>query len=477
MNKYNSRRLFLSMVLFVAVPLTLPIGCSSNSAYWEFANAEKMAEQGETEAALEKMRLAVERSQFDPELTSRLALKLAKAGDREALELIERVLDQPIIKGVEIFRSKMLDLKIQCLQYLGNFEDALEIVKGILNEKAVKNGQIRSDHGLNTLAYCRALANKELDQALTEINNAILTRQAATNWKTGERLDLRSKTVLANAVLARHFFLFDKKRTYAGGAADNVSAQPVSLRQAIYLLSRAIEDYERHYLELREGWKKTRNQLNPNPLGLAMESSKIELERQICSTRAGLAVLLTVRALLYQDLQEQEKSYIDRARVAKYKKDADSILAKLPDEVECLELMFYFSAHYLDTRGYVLTKLFETTAADSASDGTRRNARRQFQIASLRPEMIPSFHNAVFDFDTSIMSTQLMQLAIKNGMFNNMNYSVSEVRNIAQTLTHMEAVLRYHRLLAYQKQGVDKEAEEDIKAIIELGFEPGPQLF
>ena len=69
--------------------------------------------------------------------------------------------------------------------------------------------------------------------------------------------------------------------------------------------------------------------------------------------RAGLVSLLTVRALVFQDLGRQQAANADRFRVRELGYDADRLAENLPGKFACLDLLNNATT-YLDTRGYVL---------------------------------------------------------------------------------------------------------------------------
>jgi hypothetical protein len=416
------------LAVFIGMPFLF--GCQSESARWEFAQAQRLLEQGKDAEALEKMRDAVTQSGEDWQLTLPFAVELAKHGDRSSIGLCDRVLSQPVVAQTEALLQHAIETKVECQSYLGDFADALETHKRLYHQRVE-----RTPLENNSLAYQRALAGSELELAYINIEQAI--QAIASDWTCGERLKLEDKAIVASALLARYFF----EEAGKPSSIESREAAHDRLRSTMTLLDRSISRIEDQYGTIIECENGDKDQVN--------------LER--CSARCNLVVLLIVRAMVHLDLQDNEASNRDRFRANSMARNLDKVIQNLPDERSCLSLLSTAAAAFLDTRGFIKTQL----------------CRQEFGMKK------PLFSDAeaVEDFDVAILASQIDRRAFQGRFGNSVNISVEQARSLEKHLTRQEAVLRYHRMTAHLRADNQQAAEADRQAIEKLGFKVNQQLF
>ena len=180
--------------------------------------------------------------------------------------------------------------------------------------------------------------------------------------------------------------------------------------------------------------------------------------------RASLVSLLTVRALIYQDLDRQESANADRIRVRELGYDADQLAERLPDKFTCLEALISATT-YLDTRGFVFgllpwndVPIDEEYAADSLS---RKS----------------SYRESITDLNMAVASANTARLAIEGSLYNSPRLPVSGVQNIYREIKRNEAVLLFHRAQVHERAGLLGRAKRDRQMIESLGFDPAANLF
>jgi tetratricopeptide (TPR) repeat protein len=418
--------------IFTALLLIGFTGCTGETARWEFSQAQRLAERGEVEAAIEQMRHAVQKSGESWELALPFAFELSKRGDRESIAICDRVLAREEIQRDENLLYHARNTKVECLLNLGDFSDALVTLKTLFRDRVS-----RTELDENRLAYIRALANAELELAYVNVNQAI--QAIASDWCCGERLDILSKTVVASALLAR--FFLDETR-------ENPQIEPLQIAETRLLeskkfLSQLIEIYESRYGSFIECVE-------------SREKNAINLER--CTARNNLVVLLIVRALVAQDLNEIEQCNRDRYQAARMRKDLEKIVEGLPNERSCLHLLNYAAA-FLDTRGFIQSRLPWPENPESATESTS------------------SYAESLDNLNVAILASQMERRALKGKLVNHVNFSVTNIRSMQARVDRSEAVLRYHRMLTHQRARNTAAAELDRLAIVELGFTPGEHLF
>lgn len=439
----------ICLAIFTTI-IALQIGCNDELAKWEFAAAQIQFEEGETEPAISKMRDVVTRMNYPPRLTVELATRLAEQGDRESIELCDRLI------GRQPNELPLLNCKADCQQYLGDFPEALATHKQFLSDHVQ-----RSDSELNNLAYYRALAGTELTLAAENSRSAIEQRQFRLNWKTGESLTLAAKAAVANAVLNRYLQHLIR-RSAQGDPSKLVQREQQQLQSLILtqsdnlrLLSIQVKEYEAWHQQL-EIVAKISDTLQTKPDTFFDDNEQAAIDMVATNedlVRENLSTLLTARALLYQDLDNLDACNADRFRVQQLTHDADQVASQLPSPLECLTTLEY-ALMYLDTLGFIQSQL-------PWRKSDRRNSR---------------YREAIGNFDLAVQSAKHRRLTFESRFANSM-VPIPEVHQLRADSAKHEAVLRYHRLLANQRAGFADQVEADRAEIKALGFEPNEKLF
>ncbi len=457
--------------LLFCLALGLVTGCQSELAKWEFAEAQLQAEFGDRVAAIPWMKKAVEQTSDDPFLALQLAGELAELGDPESVQICDRVWAKLGADQSVDFRKYVQQSKIQCQQKSGDFVGALVSYKEFLSDHVS-----RDDNELNTLAYCRALAKQELRLAETNIVRALEAFRNVPGWENAQLLSAQGKTSVAIALLARE--LDHQAKLQTQNSANPSITTTKRLTQAINFLDYQIEEYEILV-----------QQLSTFPAD----------EERDRSFKHALAMLLTVRALIYQDQGDSAacNQYRYRVKQLELGLDADQIVVALPAADNCLALL-QISAMYLDTLGFIQSQMpwkdntgvwnqsnslyesrIEPNPNVNAEPTAIADAAKQLSQVSQRqdPRFYSSYDEALKNMDLAVEAVKIRRLALWGQQFNRADYPIPEVRRLQIEAKKSEATLRYHRLLIYQRQGETKLAEQEEQAISNLGFVPSDRLF
>jgi hypothetical protein len=445
--------------LGLTILIGLLAGCRSETAYWKFARAELDLADQDAGEVIPRLKQAVELSGNDPLLMLSLARIMGAEGDRDSLELFDQVLGSSLIQTWAPLKDSVLLKKMLALQQLGDYPQALQLCKEFLNQTT-----IRDDRMLNLLAYCRALAGVELDQAHGNIQQAIQIRQLGTNWRCADRLHLRGKTVVANGLLARSFYHEAGKNP----RIESIEQAEDRMRTALLMLTRLIDEYETEMADSKNLWRQIKQEiaeLDLDPLQL------MEAEREFFGNKTSLIVCLTTRGLLYQDLGETEFSNRDRYRIQQLNKDANEMLSLLPDESEAFELVLNFSIPYLDTQGFILVQL---PWGKETGLFNLDNMRETEEPA----DSLTSTYEQTLDYlDLAVFSAQIWRRALQGDLYNRVDFPVRAVKTMQAEARKTEAVLRYHRWLAHQRANQQAKMQEDERAIKALGYSLDDRLF
>ena len=197
--------LFIGIALFPVLYVWAP----DEIARWYQAAAEEQRLDGNLKEAIESIGHSIDRFPDNEELLLKRAEWLNDDGEYEqALADCERALDlAPDLNG---FR-----LRSMILQNLGQFDEAIQDSLAMLKLTETMDSRYRPEM-LNWVAYSRALANKDLDQALQEIEESLKLRApvAATLDTRGFIHYLRGE--------------YDKARSDLDRAVEEIEAQLAS---------------------------------------------------------------------------------------------------------------------------------------------------------------------------------------------------------------------------------------------------------
>ena len=166
---------YLVILVFLAL-VVIPVGYygfNSEFARWKAARAELLYDADEIEQSLELMQRSVEQAPHNQDLKLSFAYKLMRHGQAErALELIDEVIDYSTNP------RESIEAKAQCLMYLGRAQESLTYIKSASDY--LDTSQYQQPIRINTMAYYRALAKKELVQANEDIAKSIRMTQELT---------------------------------------------------------------------------------------------------------------------------------------------------------------------------------------------------------------------------------------------------------------------------------------------------------
>jgi tetratricopeptide (TPR) repeat protein len=146
---------------------------------WHLARAIQQRENGQKEAAYQELAAAMERFPNDPSLLLRCAEWQLADGNREkAIADADRMLDAAENSSA-VNSAKWLSVHSLFLWKMGEFTRAVEDCRQ-LESLSERSGIPDRATALNGLAYAQALANTELDEALSNVNQALELRPAST---------------------------------------------------------------------------------------------------------------------------------------------------------------------------------------------------------------------------------------------------------------------------------------------------------
>lgn len=445
----KSQEPLLTRVLLVAgycAVLVIPLmayGCGPEWARWDAAQAMMAHEQGNVEGAIDQLTAAVEKSPRDPSLKLSLAEKLIESNqpfraERMCDEILKRFPDH----------DAALIRKVNSQQAQGNFGKALDTFK----QRAKARSWLISDSylKLNERAYYRALANQELENAKDDIDAAISKIARSSLGTLDHSVTIIERSLVASALIGRQIGLADQAVNLLTPRINFVRA--AAHEQAIMLNAAVIEQSS---IDVSPTEEDTR-------VYNALRSTLRLLEKT-------LALMLTTRALCYQDLARtgslsNELSYQDRAEVKSLGLDSDAIATKLPGDNECIyELM---NAHsLLDTRGFVVMRLQQQKIGLKEAELMESQAGDQQR-----------FKTALADFNQSIFAYRVLAESLGTKVHNHIENTLDPTM-MKLRIPRNKAVLFYHRMLLLELMGESAAAEKDRLRVRQLGFEPGWHLF
>ncbi len=409
----------LVLVLFAAV-VAIPIGfygCDDELARWKAVQAQVQYDAGDTEAAIEMMRHAAALAPGDLRLRLWLADWLMQQGRADqALEQLDEILEKTTAQEI------VLQAKADCLVHLGRPNEALEALKSI--SQYLSQQEQNSPQRLNAVAYYRALAGVELDRAQEDIQTAI-NDSIKNLWPIDLLVPYEDQVFVAAALISRQV---NRQAEVLPLLSDRIELTYDLLNNRQRKSSESIYTKMQNHFPLESNDEKDiKNDL-----------------RELQVHHRTLCVLLTARAILYQDVDQKQLCNQDRIQVVKLGFEPEAILEKLPSNGLCLQLLSTGSA-YFDTRGMVSLGNHLAGAAEK-------------------------------DFDLAILSASLLNRSYTSKLFNSATEDFRGYFDQKRSRQN-EAVLLYHRSLLFDKTGEAQRAESDRQRIRNMGFQPGPGLF
>ncbi len=428
-----TRLLIVSAVASIALVPMIFYGCGPEWARWDATQANSYFLQGETSDALYQLRDAIQKSPRDPVLRLTLAERLIDIKKpEEALELTNEVL--------EVYPDNANAYRIKSLsqQHQGDFQGALRTQLEYDELHATR----RSFSNLNQIAYLRALANEDLHLAKRDIETVVATASQFLNWNDSEYLTYPVKATVVACLVARCCDMND-------AAIDAVSPQIDSFQTKIRAARNELT--KRLYSETQNAFPIRENS------GLNNRREQLRFYEQ------HAAVLLSCRALIYQDLGDLQRCQSDRLEVARLGFDSSKLAVQFPDEKTALNSLDTASA-ILDTRGFIRSLLpWIENDQLPAPDSNQAN-------------FLSSHANAVHDLNVAIFCVEAQLKSFECPLRNAIEFFQDRAEQ-QKLLTHKAAVLLYHRQLVHEKAGDLELAKADTKRIRELGIGPDEVLF
>lgn len=413
---------YLVILVFLAL-VVIPVGYygfNSEFARWKAARAELLYDADEIEQSLELMQRSVEQAPHNQDLKLSFAYKLMRHGQAErALELIDEVIDYSTNP------RESIEAKAQCLMYLGRAQESLTYIKSASDY--LDTSQYQQPIRLNTMAYYRALAKKELVQANEDISKSIRMTQELTWWLDSRLpMSLADQTLLATAVVALGV---DQSELAVGKLSERIDEMRLQNQQYQELVSREV-----YFL------------MSSDTSLDASRQSELKIQQyQMHAKQQFLAVLLVVRSFIHQETGKQRECDLDRLEIDALGFDADELLAGIPDDWQLMSIMTN-GGQFLDTDAMV-------------------------KIATGR-----KLEEAIAELDTSVLAFTVLSLtgqgSLRNTLRDESGQSFDE-----RDIRHSEAVIRSHRAQAKIQLGLPIEAERDLQRIEELGFQRDEKLF
>lgn len=414
--------LAISIVLVIfCVPL-INFALKPERAQWSAAQAVREYRNGETEQAIQRLTEASQDSK-DPILDLRLARWLKETGEYvQALERVEFFLTEMVEADRHNNEAYLMrdaaHLRAECLFLLDRKRAALESVLEFA--QATKSEESESFNRKNQTAYFRALCGRELKQAESDINSVIFE--------------------------------------LGGGGFEYPVSFPTQVGMAIGLLSRYTDQREEalelisERLELLEGTQDFREQTQEQlyrllkkylPLDMPLYKLVNRAREQANRLENDLVVLRSVKALLLDDLGQDEQSQLERSKVARLGYDASEIIATLPTDFQCVPMLSR-GATFLDTRGFV------------------------------------RFANGRYSLGLEDMNLAIGAIRVLRKSFGTPLQNTTDMLNLDQMqreIVRHDAVMHYHRMLILEAMNESERADADRATIKELGFEPDRRLF
>ena len=418
--------------------VVLLAGCGSETAKWQHARALNLYEKGDVSGALELLEAAYEQSPENESIQLDLARLYAEDGQCElGIGLCKNYLENhpDDVRG--------LDVRSTCRMCLGHFEAALEDYK-----KSISGYVSRSTGELNDLAYCRGLAEVELDLAARDIQKAIVELELRQGWGAGAQLSrflsLQTRTVIAAGLISRHIDRHD---------------------EAIKFLDEKIELYDQQ-LDTRLRMLKNRITIEArkgSPFSQRVEDVLLNDRSRVEILKTSIAAMSTVRALIYEDLNRSDQSDSDRHRVKSLGFDFQSLVNDLPSDFNCTAALD-LAATYLDTRGFVLGRL--------SWKGDKRVDQHASVTLGESSEILTesSYLESLQDLDLAVLAAQFQRLAMDTDLVNKPDLPPAAIEKRKKSVEKTTAVLLHHRREVHLRGGNKCEADKDSVAIEKLGF-------
>ena len=402
---------------------------------WRAAKVMEVWLDGDRKQAIDDLNTILQRLPEDHRL--KLVLGEWLLDDRQAERALTLVREIP-----EQYRDwRSMALVQHCFLAMGQPDQALREYQEANPPKLQREPDQAVFHK-NSLAYFQALAGQDLPLALR--NSNFVVNQVAGLWNNQQQIPMSAHVqgLFCSAIVYRNQMQrYRNDPTKKSDYAD----------RAITILSGSIAHLEDEYETMCRNEQSVVQKVTNAFLWIVDlpndDQSDIADKRKEDAAHA-LATLLTVRALIYQDIGQDDKSVRDRRRVLQIGYQPEQLADMMPsfsDGVFQLELV----AMVLDTRGCVHYQMDDIPAALADLNIAVIGQEALVDVAEFRPRT---------DRQTSLDPRQQFE---------------QFVRGSQRTL----AALLFHRSWARHRAGDKTGAFQDVARIRALGFVPGNYLF
>ena len=409
-------------LIFFACLVLVPGLLQHEPLKWQAAQAITQHENGDRDAAIESLHQVASKLPGDLYIQSTLIDWWVEDGqaDKAIEHCNERLEHEP-------GSSTWLTLRRESECAAGDFEAAWETYN-VLQSLRTQHLS-RSADELNEQAYFRALADKDLRTAKSEIQEAV-TKASYDSGISDFRVPLPSQALLAAGLLSRQ-----------------VEAQSMVLPQLnrrIAAVGRALEDRERMLVESLDAFSE-----ESFPLSESQELVLKDLRLKIDVRRHEFAFLTVCRALMCEDLEHPLRCDSDRVQISELGLQPQMVADLLPDDFVC-HAMAMRAIAFLDTRALVLTKMPWSDASqliDEESTG----------------------QDAITDLDIAVTVCEVVDRLLQA--------SKESTEQEFTRLRKVYAAVLHHRAMANRKAGNTDSLQLDRERIESLGFDPDGNLY
>lgn len=392
----------LGAIMLVIGPLLL-VAIPREVARWYKAAADEAVLNGNSHAAIAKLNDAIAWDARQPQYYLMRARCLLDTGQwKQGLADCDqaRVLDADDL-NVSVTRS-------QLLQHLGRHDEAIEELERLLDHDQLKPGQ--RANMLNSVAYARAVGDRQLDQGLEEVQKSLEL--------IGTQVGMLDPTA---------FLSFQR-----GCAAKSRKEFELAQQHLADALARA----ETLLAREEQRWQ-----------ALAYLPGQLEYAERVAVAKSFLLGVLLQRESVSQKLEQPQLAAETRERIDQL--DPEGVEPFLePSDLGDALFQLELTGNMLDTRGFLYYQAGELLKA---------------QIDLQRATAII---DAVCDSYDWLLAESKFQVV-----------DLRKLERSRETVLKAKAVIYYHLMLVHSALGMSAAADQDRAQVVELGYEPGDQLF
>ncbi len=432
----------VALLIAVCGLVFMPIvyyGCQGETDRWQAARIMEQYLDGDRTAAIALLKQLVAENPYDLRLRLTLAEWLLDEQQAEAaLELVEPLYREEPGRAGAVTR----DLYQNALIAVGRIDEALEIYKQAHRDITARGYGELITHK-NALAYFRALADTEIDQALADIQ--FVTSELEKQWNQSIPLQLALRRQSAFCT-ARVYLYYCEHFKDGGKLGDHNQVVATAMRH----LDRQIKRLSGVYFDMLDLTKRATAELMAEsfPPDSSAQPKLRGMRMRVDDAARELAVFLTLRSLMQQKHGHRERSYRDRLLVEQLGFDPEVLAGQFPSVDQCSRHL-QFLAVILDTRGVVY-----------------------FQN--------DQFAEALKDLDAAVAAQEALWIAGAQLPMANLELTTDPRQRreyFERQPQKVLAVLLYHRSWVYRALNQGELANRDVAQIRQLGYAPGKALF